>query len=47
MTSRVPARPVRNRRLCTAVIHGRNRVAEPTDAVFPAVHTLYDYYERF
>jgi hypothetical protein len=41
------ARPVRNGDLSTASVHGRNGVAEPKKAVFPVVHTLYDYYERF
>jgi hypothetical protein len=41
------ARLVRNGHLSTASVHGRNGVAEPIGAVFPVVHTLYDYYERF
>jgi hypothetical protein len=41
------ARPVRNRHLSTAGVHCPNGLVEPGRAVFPVVHTLYDYYERF
>jgi hypothetical protein len=47
MIGRVPRGPVRNGRLSTADVHRSSRVAEPYGAVFPVVHTLYDYYERF
>jgi hypothetical protein len=33
--------------LSTAAVHGAIAPAEPTEDVFPIVHTLYDYYERF
>ena len=46
-STRRSARPVRNGDLSTADIHGPNGVTEPLEAVFPVVHTLYDYYERF
>jgi hypothetical protein len=41
------ARPVRNSRFSTAAVHGRKGLVEPGQAVFPVVHTLYDYNERF
>jgi hypothetical protein len=41
------ARLVRNRQLSTAGIHRPNGLVEPGEAVFPVVHTLYDYNERF
>jgi hypothetical protein len=33
--------------LSTAAVHGPTPPTEPKKAVFPIVHTLYDYYERF
>jgi hypothetical protein len=45
--SPVRPRPVRNPRLSTATVHRRNRLTEPRRDVFPVVHTLYVYYERF
>jgi hypothetical protein len=47
MTSFAHTCPVRNRLLSPVVLHRGNGVAEPSSAVFPVVHTLYDYYERF
>ena len=46
-SSRVRRGPVRNRSLSTAPVHGRNGPVKPSEAVFPVVHTLYDYNERF
>jgi hypothetical protein len=46
-SSRGSARLVRNRHLSTAGIHRPNGLVEPDEAVFPVVHTLYDYNERF
>jgi hypothetical protein len=47
MLSLVPQRPVQNGYLSTAAVHCRNGLVEPRQAVFPVVHTLYDYDERF
>ena len=38
-----PIRPVQNGHLSTAAVHRSNGLVEPRRAVFPVVHTLYDY----
>jgi hypothetical protein len=47
MSASAGSRPVRNRCFSTVPVHGRKRVAEPRRVVFPVVHTLYHYNERF
>ena len=41
------ARPVHNDHLSTSAVHRGNGAGKPKLVVFPVVHTLYDYYERF
>jgi hypothetical protein len=38
--------PVKTRPFSTIRTHRRNAVTEPFAAVFPVVHTPYDFYER-
>ena len=42
----MPTRAVGNQDLSTAAVHRASPLAEPIRAVFPVVHTLYDYDER-
>jgi hypothetical protein len=40
------ANAVRNPTFSTAGVPTATRLAEPTEAVFPYIHTPYDYYEK-
>ena len=41
-----PLEPVESRRFSTGSVHGANGLPTRDRAVFPVVHTPYDFYER-
>jgi hypothetical protein len=45
-TSLYPLEPVESRRFSTDSVHGANALVTRDRAVFPVVHTPYDFYER-
>jgi hypothetical protein len=43
---RIPLEPVEDGYFSTGWTHGANGLARPNRAVFPVLHTPYDFYER-